>query len=115
MNQRTALVAPLVIAFSAAVLLIVAGCASPSVAQPTSLAATVDDATLNTQILAKIAEDPGLRDLGLKVETFKAVVHLSGSTNTDVQKAAAVRAAIETDGVLRVRDDIVVKNVVVKG
>lgn len=110
MNQRIALLTPLVIAFTAAALMIgVAGCAAPSPNQRPSLNAHVEDAKLTSQIQAKIAEEPGLRDLGITVNTYKAVVHLSGFTHSDLQKTNVVRLASETDGVLRVRDDILVK------
>lgn len=109
MHQRLALLVPLVIAFGAAALLALAGCAAPLPNTLPSLSAQVEDATLAAQIQAKLDQEPGLRDLGLNVNTFKAVVHLSGSTQSDLQKANAVRLASETDGVLRVLDDIVVK------
>lgn len=109
MNQRTALLAPLLIALGAAALLVISGCSAPSPNQRPSINAQVDDATLTAQIQAKLANDPDLRDLGLTVMTYKAVVHLSGFTHSDLQKASAVKVASETDGVLRVRDDILVK------
>jgi osmotically-inducible protein OsmY len=94
-------------AVAAAALLIGSGCAV--VRDQQSVGSYVDDATVTAQIKTRFAEDPTVSTLAIGVETLKGVVQLSGFAKTAEEKAQAERLARGINGVVAVRNNIIVR------
>lgn len=90
-----------------AALAVSAGCASTPT--QSSLGEAIDDTVITARVKGAFVEDPGLKALQINVETFKGVVQLSGfvESRTEVNRAAAL--ARQVDGVVSVRNDILLK------
>lgn len=73
-----------------------------------SVGAYVDDATLTSRVKAKLAADPVVSAMAIKVETMKGVVQLSGFAKSAEERAQAEKLTRSTSGVLAVRNDIIV-------
>jgi len=88
----------------AAAMLFTIGCASTTTQESTG--EYIDDATLTTKVKAAIFNEPSLKVAQINVETFKAVVQLSGfvSSSADIAKAGSVARAV--GGVASVKNDI---------
>lgn len=97
----------LMAAFAAAALALGSGCAV--VREQQSVGSYIDDATLTAQVKAKFAEDPAVSAAAISVETLKGVVQLSGFAKTATEKTQAERLARNIQGVVSVRNDIVVR------
>jgi len=95
-------------AVAAAALAVGSGCAVIRGQEP--VGAYVDDATVTTQVKAKLAEDTTVSAGAIGVETLKGVVQLSGFAKSANEKAQAERLARSVKGVTSVRNDIVVRN-----
>lgn len=91
----------------ASALLTLAGCGSTDTQSSTG--EYIDDAVITTKVKAAIFNDENLKVTEINVETFKGVVQLSGfvSTGAETDEAAALARGIE--GVVSVRNDILVK------
>jgi osmotically-inducible protein OsmY len=91
--------------------LVVCGLAGGCAATPTRDRASryVDDATITTQVKNSILADETVKSLGIKVETVKCVVELSGLVDTSAQKAAAEKDAWAVRGVETVQNLLIVK------
>jgi hyperosmotically inducible periplasmic protein len=98
----------LVAACAATALLIGSGCTV--VREQQSVGSYIDDAALTTQVKAKFAEDPAVSAMAIGVETLKGVVQLSGFAKTAEEKVKAERLARSVQGVVSVRNDIVVRS-----
>lgn len=83
------------------------GCAATRTSQSTGQ--QVDDSVITTKVKAAIFDEPTLKTLQISVETFKGEVQLSGFVNStaSVQKAGEVARGI--DGVVSVKNDLIVK------
>lgn len=92
---------------SGSVLPFVGGCAATSTRQSTG--EFVDDAAITTKVKAAFVRDDTVKALDVKVETFKGVVQLSGFVDNVVQKDQAGQLAGAIQGVVEVRNNIVVK------
>jgi osmotically-inducible protein OsmY len=70
----------------------------------------VDDSVITTKVKTAIFKEETLKTLQINVETFKAVVQLSGFVDSlqNVDKAEEVASSVE--GVVSVENDLVVKN-----
>ena len=68
----------------------------------------MDDTAISTKIKASLVKDQELKAFDIHVDTDRGVVHLSGTVDTSVQKADAVRIAKSTENVKDVVNDIVV-------
>lgn len=97
----------LMAAVAAAALLVGSGCAV--VRDQQTVGSYVDDATLTTQVKAKFAEDPTVSAMAIGVETLKGVVQLSGFAKTADEKARAESLARGVNGVVSVRNNIIVR------
>lgn len=71
-----------------------------------SASATVDDATITTKVKAKFVEDPVVKAMNIKVDTYKGVVQLSGFANSQAEADKAAQIARGTSGVKSVKNDI---------
>lgn len=98
----------LVAAASAIALIAGSGCAVMRDQQP--VGSYIDDATITTQVKAKFAEDPTVSAGAISVETLKGVVQLSGFAKSSNEKALAEQLARKVDGVVSVKNGIVVRS-----
>jgi hyperosmotically inducible protein len=68
----------------------------------------MDDSAISTKIKASLVKDQELKAFDIHVDTDHGIVHLSGTVDTKIQKADAVRIAKTTGSVKDVVNDIVV-------
>jgi hyperosmotically inducible protein len=68
-----------------------------------------DDAWITAKIKTLLIKDEGMQGLGVKVDTHKGDVQLSGWANSPEQIARAEKIALGVDGVKGVRNNIQVK------
>jgi len=71
-----------------------------------SAGAIVDDATITTKVKAKFVEDPVVKAMNIKVDTYQGVVQLSGFANSMNEAEKAAQIARSTSGVKSVKNDI---------
>jgi osmotically-inducible protein OsmY len=69
----------------------------------------IDDASITTKVKAEFVRDPVVSAMGIKVETFKGVVQLSGFAKNPDEKARAEQIARNTPGVQNVQNNISLK------
>ena len=91
----------------AALMLFAIGCASTSTQESTG--EYIDDTTITTKVKTAIFNEPSLKVAQINVETYKAVVQLSGFVNSgaEINKAASVARSVK--GVVSVKNDIRLK------
>lgn len=70
----------------------------------------IDDVTITTKVKAAILNDPILKVLQIKVETYKGVVLLSGFVDTPQAANHADDVAEKVKGVKSVRNELVVRS-----
>jgi hyperosmotically inducible periplasmic protein len=70
----------------------------------------VDDATLTTKVKTAFAQDPGVKAIDVKVDTFKGNVQLNGFVNTAEEKARAEQIARGVQGVMNVQNNVTVRS-----
>ncbi|MEW6706920.1 MAG: BON domain-containing protein [Pseudomonadota bacterium] len=87
---------------------LLAGCAGSATKESTG--EVIDDAWISTKVKAAFVEDPVVSALGIKVETFKGVVQLSGFANNSTEMARAAEIARGIKGVKEVKNDIRLKS-----
>lgn len=75
---------------------------------------TVDDAAITAKVKTAFAQDPGVKALEVKVDTFSGTVQLSGWVGTAQEKARAEEIAKTIAGVKSVENKIVLKTDVKK-
>jgi osmotically-inducible protein OsmY len=92
---------------SAVALLTVSGCAV--VRGQETVGAYVDDATITTQVKARLLEDPNVAGTSISVETLNGVVMLSGFAKNTTEKATAESIARKVTGVKSVKNEIAVR------
>jgi len=80
------------------------GCASTPTQESTG--EYVDDTIITTKVKAALFNEPSLKSAEINVETFKAVVQLSGFVSSQASVSKAVEVARRVDGVKSVRNDI---------
>lgn len=93
--------------FSAVLLTTVLGCTATPTREGTG--EYVDDTAITTKVKAALLHAPGLRSGDVNVETFKAVVQLSGFVNSQAQMSQALQVAKGVDGVKSVKNDMRLK------
>jgi hyperosmotically inducible periplasmic protein len=71
-----------------------------------SAGAIVDDATITTKVKAKFVEDPMVKAMNIKVDTYQGIVQLSGFANSPAEAEKAAEIARHTSGVKSVKNDI---------
>ncbi|WP_291995714.1 BON domain-containing protein [Candidatus Accumulibacter sp. ACC003] len=88
-------------------LLSATGCASSSKEEGSG--EYVDDSVITSKVKAAIFNEPGLKSVEIKVETFKGAVQLSGfvSSQSAINKALAMARAV--GGATSVKNDMRVK------
>lgn len=93
--------------FIAASMLFAIGCASTSTQESTG--EYIDDTTITAKVKTAIFNEPSLKVAQINVETYKAVVQLSGFVNSsaEINKAASVARLVK--GVVSVKNDIRLK------
>ncbi len=69
----------------------------------------VDDTAISAKVKTAFAQDPGVKAMEVKVDTFKGTVQLSGWVNTAEEKARAEEIAKGVPGVKTVENKIVLK------
>jgi osmotically-inducible protein OsmY len=70
----------------------------------------VDDAAITARVKSRMAEDPQVSAMRIKVETMNGLVQLSGFAASDAEKLRAAQIARNTKHVDEVRNDIVVRS-----
>jgi osmotically-inducible protein OsmY len=83
------------------------GCASTSTQESTG--EYIDDTTITTKVKAAIFNEPSLKVAQINVETYKAVVQLSGFVNSSAEINTAASVARTVRGVVSVKNDIRLK------
>lgn len=69
----------------------------------------LDDTMITSKVKAKLLEDKEVSGLAINVETFKAVVQLSGFAKTEAERQKAAKLARSVGGVQDVKNDIRIK------
>ena len=87
--------------------LMVSGCASTS--RHEGSGEYVDDSVITTKVKAMLFDEPNLRSGQINVETFKAVVQLSGFVSTRADMDKAIEVARKVKGVESVKNDMRLK------
>jgi hyperosmotically inducible periplasmic protein len=87
--------------------LVTTGCAV--VREQETVGAYVDDASITTQVKAKLVEDKTVDAGAVKVETLNGTVSLSGFAKSSAEKAQAEYIARNTKGVREVINQMVVR------
>lgn len=83
------------------------GCAATQKHQSTG--EYVDDSVITTKVKAAIFNEPTLKTFQVNVETYKAVVQLSGFVDSSQSVAKAGSVAKGVQGVVAVKNDLLVK------
>ena len=104
MNIKTTVIA----LASVAGLLVLPGCAVTR--GQSTVGAYVDDATITTQIKARMAENKQVDAISIKVETLNGTVMLSGFAKNSTEKNTAESIARGVNGVKSVRNEIAVRS-----
>ena len=107
MLARNTLAATLAAVASAAALITLPGCAV--VRGQETVGAYVDDATITTQVKAKMIDNKQVDAGAIKVETLNGTVMLSGFAKSSTEKSAAENIARESKGVKSVQNNIAVR------
>jgi hyperosmotically inducible periplasmic protein len=91
-------------------LVILAGTASCSVARDQqTVGAYIDDATITTQVKARMLDSPAVSGLALSVETLNGTVMLSGFATSASERSEAEAIARRVNGVTQVRNEIAIR------
>lgn len=91
----------------AVAMLATAGCAVTRGQE--SAGAYIDDATITTQVKARMLDNPGVAGTSISVETLNGAVMLSGFAKSSGEKDTAERIARDVNGVKTVKNQIVVR------
>jgi osmotically-inducible protein OsmY len=86
---------------------VVAGCASTTHSESTGQ--YIDDATITTKVKTAIFNEPTLKSMEIKVETYQGVVQLSGFVESKQSESKALELAQNVPGVRSVTDDMRLK------
>lgn len=107
MQARTPFVTALAAALSAAALITLPGCAVMRGQE--TVGSYIDDATITTQVKAKMVENKSVDAGAIKVETLNGTVMLSGFAKNETERAAAEHIAQDVNGVKAVRNQLVIR------
>lgn len=88
------------------------GCSATATSKSTG--EMIDDAAITAKVKAAFAQDPGVKAIDVKVDTFKGTVQLNGFVDTPDEKARAEQVARNIQGVTNVQNNISVKNQAVR-
>jgi len=92
---------------AAAALFVLPGCAVTR--GQSSVGAYIDDATITTQVKARMVENKQVDAAAIKVETLNGTVMLSGFAKSGTEKDAAEGIARNVNGVKSVKNEIAVR------
>jgi len=92
---------------AAAALFVLPGCAVTR--GQSSVGAYIDDATITTQVKARMVENKQVDAAAIKVETLNGTVMLSGFAKSSTEKDAAEGIARNVNGVKSVKNEIAVR------
>ncbi|PWB65469.1 MAG: transporter [Deltaproteobacteria bacterium] len=70
----------------------------------------LDDKAITAKVKAALVEDPGVKALQIKVETFEGIVQLSGFVDGPEQITRAAEIAKGVEGVKSVKNDLIVRS-----
>ncbi len=101
-KKKTRIVLILLLVF----LLTVVSCRTPA---GRSTGQVVDDATITTEVKAKLLEQSILKGMAISVQTFEGRVTLIGAVDTPEQKSAAEQTARGVRGVTGVNNNLEIK------
>lgn len=107
MFARHTLAAVLAAALSATALVTLSGCAV--IRGQETVGAYVDDATITTQVKAKMIDNKDVDAGAIKVETLNGTVMLSGFAKNDKERATAEGIARDVKGVKSVKNEIAIR------
>jgi hypothetical protein len=85
----------------------VVGCAGTATSRSTGT--YIDDKTITTQVVAKLAADPATKAIQIKVETYNGVVQLSGFVDTKESIPKAEEIARSVEGVKDVKNNLALR------
>jgi osmotically-inducible protein OsmY len=74
-----------------------------------TVGAYVDDATITTQVKARMLDNPAVAGTSISVETLNGTVMLSGFAKTAGEKAAAEKIARDVNGAKVVKNEIAIR------
>jgi hyperosmotically inducible protein len=74
-----------------------------------SISGAVGDATITSDVKARLLADSDVSGLRIDVDTRNGVVTLSGAVSTAAQKSRAAEIAAKADNVVRVEDNLLVQ------
>ena len=74
----------------------------------TSIGGAIGDATITSDVKARLLADPDVSGIRIDVDTRDRVVTLSGTVASAAQKARAVELAAKADNVVRIEDNLLV-------
>jgi len=83
------------------------GCAATKTSESTGQ--YVDNSAITTKVKAAIFNDPMLKTMQISVESYKGEVQLSGFVNSAESARKAGEVARSVEGVVSVKNDLVVK------
>jgi len=106
MLARTTLAA-ILIATSAAAIVSLQGCAVARGQE--TVGAYVDDATITTQVKARMVDNKDVDAGAIKVETLNGTVMLSGFAKSNNERATAESIARNVNGVKSVKNEIAIR------
>lgn len=98
----------LVAAVSAAALLTLPGCAVTR--GQSSVGEYIDDATITTQVKARMVENKQVDAAAISVETLNGTVMLSGFAKNATEKSTAEQIARGVNGVKSVKNEIAIRS-----
>jgi osmotically-inducible protein OsmY len=93
--------------FLLALAVLVVGCAGTATSRSTGT--YIDDKTITTQVVAKLAADPATKAIQIKVETYNGVVQLSGFVDTKESIPKAEEIARSVEGVKDVKNNLALR------
>ncbi len=103
-------------AFAAAAALLVLGCNRQEPVPPgappapqTSVGTQIDDTVVTTKVKSALLGDQEMKGLGIKVETRKGTVQLSGFADSQAQVDRAITVARGVEGVKEVENSLTLK------
>lgn len=95
------------IIFITTLLMFVVSCSTPPKSE--SMGEFIDSSATTAKVKARLVDTLGTNSFSIQVKTFKDSVQLSGFVNNAIIKRHAGKIAAQTEGVMRVRNDLIVK------
>jgi hyperosmotically inducible protein len=87
--------------------LVLWGCAGDQTHQSTG--EMMDNTAITAKVKAALIDDPEVKGMSVKVDSFRGEVQLNGFVDTEAQKRRAEEIAAGVDGVKMVKNNLTVK------